>query len=177
MFAFEATGALVLFLAMAVLAIYLYGRSCYSAGFEDGRAAAYGRKLAAARAERGRHAKSQPRAFPSPAPAAVPAERSRTSLVRSGYRDSWRGPGPVELPRGGAIGVFLERQGRPTVTAADIPPVFLPPQPAPDKNGADDTGTMPRVRLDRGDTGEMRAVTSAWIAENCPGAEEAEAIA
>ena len=105
----------------------------------------------------GRHAKSQPRALPSPAPAAVPAERSRTSLVRSGYRDSWR----------------LPLEGGAPVTAASIPPVFLPPQPAPDLNGADDTGTMPRVRLARGDTGEMRAVTSAWIAENCPGAEEA----
>jgi len=148
------------FLAMAMLAIYFYGRSCYQAGYEDGRAAAYGRKLAAARAERGRHAKSQPRALPSPAPAAAPRPReqpTRTALVRSGYRDSWR------LPLEGSV----------PVTAASIPPVFLPPQPAPDKNGADDTGTMPRVRLARGDTGEMRAVTSAWIAENCPGAEEA----
>ena len=154
----EGLAGVVLFLAMAVLAIYFYGRSCYSAGFEDGRAAAYGRKLAAARAGRaGRHRVSQPRAFSSPAPAAVPAERSRTSLVQSGYCDLWRLP--------------LERAG--AVTAASIPPVFLPPQPAPDKNGADDTGTMPRVRLARGDTGEMRAVTSAWIAENCPGAEEA----
>jgi len=169
MFAFEAAGALVLFLAMAMLAIYFYGRSCYQAGYEDGRAAAYTRKLAKTRAERaGRHRVSQPRAFPSPAPAAAPPEPSRTALVRSGYRDSWREPGPVDLPRGGAIGVHLARAA---VTAADIPPVFLPPQPAPDKNGADDTGTMPRVRLDRGDTGEMRAVTSAWIAENCPGAE------
>ena len=105
----------------------------------------------------GRHAKSQPRALPSPAPAAVPPRASRTALVRSGYRDSWR----------------LPLEGSAPVTAASIPAVFLPPQPAPGLNGADDTGTMPRVRLVRGDTGEMRAVTSAWIAENCPGAEEA----
>ena len=108
----------------------------------------------------GRHAKSQPRAFPSPAPAAAPAERSRTSLVRSGYRDSWR-----------------QYQANKATTAADIGHVFLPPQPAPDKNGADDTGTMPRVRLTGATTGEIRVqaerATDAWIAENCPGAEEA----
>jgi len=223
MFAFEAAGALVLFLAMAVLAIYFYGRSCYQAGFEDGRSAAYGRKLARTRAERaGRHRAGQPRAFPSPAPAAAPPEPTRTTLVRSGYRDSWREPGPVDLPRCSAIGVHLARAA---VSAADIAQVFLPPQAAPDKRGAEDTGTMPRtpategptaengywnprckgkpccchgsaasgqhnccihgpageavmenpevarVRLESGDTGEMRAVTSAWIAENCPGAE------
>jgi len=161
MFAFEATGALVLFLAMAVLAIYFYGRSCYSAGFEDGRSAAYGRKLAAARAERGRHARSQPRAFPSPAPAAVPP--GPTSLVRSGYRDSWFTPGPAALPRGGAIGVFLERH-KDAVTARDIDTVLLPPAPAPDLNGAADTGT-----LDLSDTGELRRLEErmdAWIASH-----------
>ena len=149
------------FLAMAMLAIYFYGRSCYQAGYEDGRAAAYGRKLAAARAERGRHAKSQPRALPSPAPAAAPRPReqpTRTALVRSGYRDSWR------LPLEGSVPVM----------ATDIQPVFLPPQPAPPVNGTDDTGTMTRVRLDSASTGEMRAVTDEWIAENCT---EAEAIA
>jgi len=161
------------FLAMAMLAIYFYGRSCYQAGYEDGRAAAYGRKLAAARAERaGRHRASQPRAFPSPAPAAAPPEPSRTALVRSGYRDSWREPGPVDLPRGGAIGVHLARAA---VSAADIAQVFLPPQAAPDKHGAEDSGLMPRVRLTGETTGEIRMqledATDGWIAENCTGAE------
>jgi len=120
----------------------------------------------------GRHAKSQPRAFPSPAPAAAPPEPSRTALVRSGYRDSWREPGPVDLPRGGAIGVHLARAA---VSAADIAQVFLPPQAAPDKHGAEDSGLMPRVRLTGETTGEIRMqledATDGWIAENCTGAE------
>src|SRR5271165_4462912 len=41
---------------------------------------------------------------------------------------------------------------------------LLAPSPAPAVDGAEDTGTMGRVKLSTGDTGEMRAVTDDWIA-------------
>jgi len=165
----EALGSITLAcLAAGFLAGLLFERWRTECDEFDAQIAGYESRITENRAKSPRHAKSQPRAFPSPAPAAAPPEPSRTGLVRSGYRDSWREPGPVDLPRGGAIGVHLARAA---VSAADIAQVFLPPQPAPPVNGTASTGTMPRVRLDSASTGEMRAVTDEWIAENCPGAE------
>jgi hypothetical protein len=157
MITYEAIGGLVLIVALVVFAMWCCYRAGLDTGYEQGRGDRHEADLAESR--RGRHAKSQPRTS-SPAPAAVVPE-PRTSLARSGYRDSWFTAGPVELPSGGAIGVFLNR-ANPAVTAADISTVLLPPAPAPDLNGADDTGTLLKV----GDTGEMKAITDKWIAEH-----------
>jgi hypothetical protein len=173
----EGIAGLVLCLSMALLAIYFYGRNQRDIGYEEGRADRRTAQLAEQTADRavraGRHRQGQPRASAPSPPAAVPPDPmpARTALVRD--REPWYTPvgGPVELPRGGAIGIYLEK------TAASIDTVLLPPEPAPGLNGAADTGTMPRVQLDLASTGELRAITSAWIAEHCPGAEEAEAIA
>jgi hypothetical protein len=155
MMTFYVISGLVAFLALILFAMYC----CYRAGQEDEREKLRGDKSEAKLAEdrRGRHAKSQPRASASsPAPAAVTPssdpEPTRTSLVRSGYRDSWHDVWRTPL---GAV------------TADDIAPVVLAaPQAAPDLNGAADTGTMPKVELAVGDTGEMRAITDAWISEH-----------
>ena len=171
MFTIYLIGGLVLIVALIGLAIYSAYRAGFDNGYEDGRADAYleihpERTISAMPSPR--HAKSQPRVSvtsPAPSPAAAQPE-PKTSLVRSGYRDSWFTPGRVELPAGGAIGVFLARH-RDAVTAEDIGPVELAaPSPAPDLNGAADTGTMPKVELAVGDTGEMRAITDAWISEH-----------
>jgi hypothetical protein len=168
MFIFEWAGGMVMFLAMAVLAIYFYGRNQRDIGYELGRDDRY-TELAAER-RTGRHtprhaAGTAPRRHPDPAPAPD----------SPGQQPPWytETPGPVQWPRGGAIATFLER--KPATPGIDT--ILLDPQPAPRLNGADDTGTMPRVQLDLASTGELRAITSAWIAEHCPGAEEAEAIA
>ena len=151
MLTFYFLGGLALILALLVFAgwcIYRAGgENEYERGYGDGLAA----KLAEQQQERAekqapRHAKSQPRVSTSPAPAAVTPKPNRTQLVRSGYRDSW-----------------YAQVAKPAVTAADIAPVVLAtPQAAPDLNGADDTGTLLKI----GDTGEMKAVTDAWIAEH-----------
>jgi len=172
----EGIAGLVLCLVMAVLAIYFYGRNCRDAGYEEGRAdrriAQLAEEAKTRAAHAGRHRMSQPRASAPIPPAAAPPDPApaRTELVRD--REPWYTPvgGPVNIPRGGSIGVFLGK-------ATGIDTVLLDPQPAPALNGAEDTGTMPRVQLDLASTGELRAITSAWIAEHCPGAEEAEAIA
>jgi hypothetical protein len=161
---YEALGGIALIVALIVFAGWCIYRAGDENGYERCRAEMLDRKLAEAR--RGRHAKSQPRASaPSPAEAPAAAQpEPRTSLVRSGYRDSWFTPGPVALPRGGAIGVFLERH-KDAATARDIDTVLLPPAPAPDKSGAEDTGTMPALS----DTGELRrleALADAWISEH-----------
>jgi len=125
---------------------------------DEDRAAVALEKIAANRREARyapRHdAKSQPRADERPRPpAAVPS------------------PGPVELPRGGAIGVMLDKQaGQPWrfpvslgshTAASHISTVLLAPQAAPDLREADDTGTMPRVPgfIDIATSGELRKLT------------------
>jgi hypothetical protein len=158
---------LIVFAALIGFAMYCCYRAGREDGYEQGRA---DRLVADDVARRGRHAKSQPRASTSPASAAADSSSTpnptRTALVRSGYRDSWRAMypqtgGPVELPHSGSIAVFLARH-KEAVTAEDISTVLLPPAPAPDKTGADDTGVMLKV----GDTGEMKAVTDRWISEH-----------
>ena len=103
----------------------------------------------------GRHWVSQPRAAlplpPSAAPSPGRPQPSRTGLVQPWYTPPRRYP------------------GRYATTAADIRPVFMPPQPAPSKHGAADSGLIPRVRLENASTGEMRAITDTWIANHCPG--------
>jgi hypothetical protein len=144
--------AIALLLGLAFYATYRAGRED---GYEQGYGDARQEKLTEdrrSRAERaGRHRAGQPRAWPSPAPAAVPSDPR---------------PGPVTLPSGGAIGVFLARH-KDAVTARDIDTVLLAPQASPSLTGVADTGTMTKVKLSTDpDTGEMRAVTDAWIAEN-----------
>jgi hypothetical protein len=93
----------------------------------------------------GRHRMSQPRAAALPSqPAAVQPDPK---------------PGPVTLPRGGSIGVFLARNYR---AARGVDTVLLAPQAAPHLTGAADTGTFARVKLpaDVTDTGELRAIES-----------------
>jgi hypothetical protein len=121
-------GGLATIALLVGLAIY----AAYRAGREDGYETALGDILdrheeePIAEMRAGRHAKSQPRALPSPASAAVTPDPSRTSLVQ-----------------------------------------FWPRQAFSPKHGAAATGTMAAVKLsDAPDTGEMRAVTDAWIAEN-----------
>jgi hypothetical protein len=175
MFIYEGIGGLLLCLFMAVLSIYFYGRGQRDIGYEEGRADRHIARLAEEAGTRaahaGRHRMSQPRASAPIPPAAVTPEPTpaRTALVRD--LPPWYTPaaGPV-LPRGGSIDRIIQR------AAAGIDKT-LRPAPAPALNGAEDTGTMPRVQLDLASTGELRAITSAWIAEHCPGAEEAEAIA
>jgi hypothetical protein len=159
---------LILFAALIGFAMYCCYRAGREDGYEQGRA---DRLVADDVARRGRHAKSQPRASTSPASAAADSSSApkptRTALVRSGYRDSWRAMypptgGPVELPRSGSIAVFLARH-QDAVTAEDIEEVLLPgSQASPDLNGADDTGRMIKVT----DTGDLPKITDAWIAEN-----------
>jgi Na+-transporting methylmalonyl-CoA/oxaloacetate decarboxylase gamma subunit len=167
MFIYEGIGGVVLFLAMSVLAIYFYGRLCRDAGYEEGRGDRHEEQLAENRAARaGRHRMSQPRVSPSPPPAALTSPAS--------------GPAPAAPPPPRDPATWYEVfHDTPSAAAAApaIDTILLAPQPAPALDGAEDTGTMPRVQLDLASTGELRAITSAWIAENCPGAEEAEAIA
>jgi hypothetical protein len=149
MIIYEGLAGLMLFLAMAVYAIYIYGRLCRDDGYAQG----YGDALqvkhdeqAKDRAEKaGRHRMSQPRALPSPAPAAVPPEPK---------------PGPVRLPSGGAIGVFLARNYR---AARGVDTVLLAPQPSPHLTGAADTGTMTKVSITS--TGDMPVLTDSFIAD------------
>jgi Na+-transporting methylmalonyl-CoA/oxaloacetate decarboxylase gamma subunit len=149
MIIYEGIAGVVLFLAMSVLAIYFYGRLCRDAGYEEGRADKHEEQLAEDRAERtaraGRHRASQPRA------SAPSAWFTRSTDPR---------PGRVQLPTGGAIGVFL---GKPAVTGTDT--VLLPPEPAPQLTGAADTGTMTRIHLETATTGAIRAVGDELVAK------------
>jgi hypothetical protein len=145
----EGIGGVVLFLAAAVLSIYFYGRLCRDAGYEDGRADAYleihpERAISglpdpepAGEREPGRHRMSQPRASaPSPAPA------------------------PAAAPSSGAPWYRYV-----AAAAASLDTVLLAPQPAPQLDGAADTGTMTRIHLDAGTTGEIRAVGDELVAK------------
>jgi hypothetical protein len=143
---------------------------CYRAGseneYERGRADAYaeiGRQQQQERAEKTgpSHAKSQPRESSSPAPSAVKPKPSRTALVRSGYRDSWRAMYPKPgLSGHHPAGIIMAHApgARPAVTAESIATVLLPPAPAPALTGAADTGTMPKVKLPDSDTVAMQAI-------------------
>lgn len=173
MFVYEGIGGVVLFLTMSVLAIYFYGRSCRDVGYEEGRAdllTALAAEQAENRARGGRHARSEPRASaPAPAPAAETSERLRA-------RVSWQQAVDIYNDRRAAKGQPpVDGRGRPAVTPAEIETILLAPEAAPALNGAADTATIPKVQLDMASTGEMRAITSAWIADNCPGAEEVPA--
>ena len=122
--------AIALLVGLAIYAAYRAGRED---GYEQGYGDARQEKLTEdkrVRAEKaGRHRMSQPRASTSPAPAAVTPDPK---------------PGPVRLPSGGAIGVFLARNYR---AARGVDTVLLAPQPSPHLTGAADTGTMTRVHL------------------------------
>jgi hypothetical protein len=94
---------------------------------------------------RAKHRASQPRETP---PAA--ARPDRTTLTRSGYRDSWHG-------------VWREPLGAtPTapahVAAEHIDSVLLAPAPAPDLHGAADTGRLPSLGP-LTDTGAFQAIS------------------
>jgi hypothetical protein len=108
--------AIVALLGLAGYALYRAGRED---GYEQGYADAREEKLTEdrqARAQKaGRHRMSQPRADLPLQPAAVTPE-PKTSLVRSGYRDSWH-----------------------------LPAVFWTAKDGPDKRGAADTGTLAKV--------------------------------
>jgi hypothetical protein len=150
MFIYEGIGGVVLALAMAVLCIYFYGRTQRDIGYDEGRGDRLA-ELAAEQAEQraapaGRHRASQPRA------SAPSAWFTRTTEPR---------PGRVQLPRGGAIGAFLDKQA----ATASIDTVLLAPEPAPHLNGAADTGTMTRIHLDAGTTGEIRAIGDELVAK------------
>jgi hypothetical protein len=152
----EGIGGLVLFLAMAVLSIYFYGRNQRDIGYELGRDDRY-TELAAER-HTGRHtprhaAGTAPRRHPDPAP---PTDSP-------GQQPPWHTetPGPVQWPRGGAIATFLDR--KPATPGIDT--ILLDPQPAPRLNGADDTGTMPRIQLPDATTGAIRAVGDELVAK------------
>jgi hypothetical protein len=163
MFIYEGIGGVVLFLAMAVLAIYFYGRGQRDIGYEEGRADRHIAQLAeqtetrAARA--GRHRVGQPRAAAPIPPAAAPPDTTpaRTALVRD--REPWYTPagGPV-LPRGGSIDRIIQR------AAAGIDKT-LRPAPAPALNGAEDTGTMARIQLPDATTGAIRAIGDELVAK------------
>jgi len=157
MFVYEGIGGLVLFLAMAVLAIYFYGRMCRDSGYEDGRTDAYMEirpepAISAPDGERepGRHRMSQPRAS-APVPAepdapAPPAEQPpwytelppwRMQIPGPGRPQAARtsGPGTAILPRFGSIAFALEA-----------------------------AGVSPRLGLPA-TTGEMAAITDDYIAD------------
>lgn len=143
---FGGLAAIALLLGLAGYALYRSGRED---GYEEGYADAREEKLTEdrrVRAERaGRHRAGQPRAEPSLLPAAVPSEPE---------------PGPVKLPAGGAIGVFLARNYR---AARGIDTVLLAPQPSPSLTGAADTGTMTKVSVTS--TGDMPVLTEKFIAD------------
>jgi Na+-transporting methylmalonyl-CoA/oxaloacetate decarboxylase gamma subunit len=168
MFIYEGIGGVVLFLAMSVLAIYFYGRLCRDAGYEEGRGDRHEEQLAEDRAERaaraGRHRKGQPRTAAAPPPgtedkpARVPL---RATLVQDWYRavDIYNGKRAAKgLPP-------VDERGRAIGTVTSIDTVLLAPEPAPHLNGAADTGTMTRIHLDAGTTGEIRAVGDELVAK------------
>jgi hypothetical protein len=152
------TGILLGGLAAIALLVGLAIYAAYRAGREDGYEQGYGdarqekltedRRVRAEKA--GRHRAGQPRA------AALP---SQPAAVQPDLK-----PGPVKLPSGGAIGYMVARYA---AAKPAVDTVLLAPQPSPALTGAADTGTMTKVRLsDAPDTGEFKAVTDAWIAEN-----------
>ena len=115
MIIYEGIGGLVLFLAMAVLAIYFYGRLCRDAGYEEGRSDAYDGVLGRIEAEPvtelelqehageltpGRHARTQPRQQPPWIPGPDHPQPGRNS-----------GPGTAQLPRYGSIAFALQAAG------------------------------------------------------------------
>jgi Na+-transporting methylmalonyl-CoA/oxaloacetate decarboxylase gamma subunit len=131
MIIYEGIGGVVLFLAMAVLAIYFYGRLCRDAGYEEGRGDRAQQELAERHAGRrtGRHElRAEPRRHPprtalvqdgtaSPdIPPAAPDGQAppwETRLPGPGRpqapRDS--GPGTARLPRSGSISTLLDQLG------------------------------------------------------------------
>jgi hypothetical protein len=159
-------GGLLAIAGLLGLALYACYRAGWENGYEEGLGDALERKpvledapLEDARLEgkaRGRHAMSQPRAgLPLRPAAALPEPKpARVALARSGYRDSW-------------YQVFhdtpAKAASRAAVTAADIPPVFWPPQASPSKHGAAETGRMLQLS-DVSTTGGFRAVNDDYIA-------------
>lgn len=142
---YEAIGGIVLVAALLTFGLYAFYRAGREAGYEEGRADRAQAQLAERRAQRrepGRHARTQPRQQPP-----------------------WHTgtPGPAALPSGGAIAVMVARwqAAKPAVTPPRVDTVLLTPEAAPDKTGAPDTGTMPRVT----DTGEIAAITDQFIAD------------
>ena len=134
----EAIGGITLVILLLTAAMWAFYRAGRETGYEEGRADAYAEKLAENRAARGRHAMSQPRAeAPAPAP-----ELARVTPEREPWYQ-----------------VFHATPAAPAATAIDT--VLLTPEAAPAKNGAPDTGTMPRVT----DTGSIPAITDTFIAD------------
>jgi hypothetical protein len=132
--------AIALLVGLAIYAAYRAGRED---GYEEGRGDRLEERAEEQKA--GRHRMSQPRASTSPAPAAVTPDPK---------------PGPVRLPSGGAIGVFLARNYR---AARGVDTVLLAPQPSPHLTGAADTGTMTKVSITS--TGDMPVLTDSFIAD------------
>jgi hypothetical protein len=132
--------AIALLVGLAIYAAYRAGRED---GYEEGRGDRLEERAEEQKA--GRHRMSQPRASTSPAPAAVTPDPK---------------PGPVRLPSGGAIGVFLARNYR---AARGVDTVLLAPQPSPALTGAADTGTMTKVSITS--TGDMPVLTDSFIAD------------
>ena len=137
---FGGLAAIALLLGLAFYATYRAGRED---GYEEGRGDRLEERAEEQKA--GRHRMSQPRASTSPAPAAVTPDPK---------------PGPVRLPSGGAIGVFLARNYR---AARGVDTVLLAPQPSPHLTGAADTGTMTKVSITS--TGDMPVLTDSFIAD------------
>jgi hypothetical protein len=140
---------------MSVLAIYFYGRLCRDAGYEEGRGDRHEEQLAENRAARaGRHRMSQPRVSPSPPPAALTSPASDPA------------PAAPPPPRDPAAWHEVFHDTPSTAAAAPaIDTILLAPQPAPALDGAEDTGTMTRIHLDAGTTGEIRAVGDELVAK------------
>jgi hypothetical protein len=162
----EALGSIALAcMAAGFLTGLLFERSRMEREEFEAQIAEYDSRWEEAHPKSPRHAKSQPRASSSPASAAVTPE-PRTSLVRSGYRDSWFPPGLASYAAAyaaaaGAINGYLTKP-KDAVTARDIETVLLPPAPAPDKTGADGTGRLVKLT----DTGDLVKLTDSWIAEH-----------
>ena len=154
----EAIGGITLVILLLTAAMWAFYRAGRETGYEEGRADAYtevraadhAQQLAEARSRSGRHARTEPRQQPASPPA-------------SDQRPPWYTeiPGPVQLPRGGAIAVMVARHSAAPGQPAAIDTVLLTPEAAPAKNGAPDTGTMPRVT----DTGSIPAITDQFIAD------------
>jgi hypothetical protein len=144
-------GGLLAIAGLLGLALYACYRAGWENGYEEGLADALERKpvLEDAPLEgkaHGRHAMSQPRAGLPLRPAAAQPEPkpARTVLVQGWY-------------------TAPPQRSRAAVTAADIPPVFWPPQASPSKHGAAETGRMLQLS-DVATTGGFRAVTDDYIA-------------
>jgi len=92
------------------------------------------------------------------------AAMRRRHRERARHSGPWMIQAPARPPvpgEGGQARTNAAASLAPLIYAVQPPP--MTPQAAPSKHGADGTGTMPRIKLELGTTGEMRKLTDDYI--------------